>query len=1134
MCHSDRLAQTALFLAVLSSATVSTHPARAAGDVKAWEQDVVLPTYEAGQPEPNPMFYFGRGSQGAEGRIYPYPLYDTLTGRKVDRTYRIVYLENEYVKVGILPEIGGRLFEAVDKTNGYDFFYRQHVIKPALIGLIGAWISGGVEWNIPHHHRASTFLPVQYTVRDGPDGGKTVWVGELELRHRMRWAVGYRLRPGSSVLEASVRIVNRTPVANSMLCFANAAVHVNEDYQVVFPPRTKYVTHHSKREFTTWPIATGRYGGHDFGAGTDVSWFKNHVSANSMFAWNYDDDFFAGYDHGAKAGTMSVADHRIVPGKKLWTWGNGPRGRMWDHILTDTDGPYIELMVGAYSDNQPDYSWLQPDETRWLTMSWYPFREIGGVKNANLDAAVNLDISASQATVGFHTTAAHPRATARLTARGGPLLDEVLAIDPARPFVKKVGLPPGLDPKDLRAALVVDGKELVAYVPVQPSNEPKPPPVRDPVPPAEMKTIDELYLAGLRTEQFHSPTLDAEPFWEEALRRDPGDVRVNAALGLNALKRARFTAAEALFRKALERQTAGYTSPRDGEPYYYLGVALKAQGRLDEAADAFGRATWTAAFRAPAYLGLAEIDCAHGDFNRALEHLDRSLEAEGRGLRALDLKATALRHLNRGPEALVVLDQAGRDVDPLDTRTLAERWLATGGPGEARAMVREMTRHPSTALETAAEYQDAGLWDDGLKVLDQLKTAPGYQPSPLACYTEAFFAGKLGLNDQAAVSRARAASLSADRVFPFQWQSVDVLRDAMRHDPRDARAPYYLGTLLFDWQPDEAVALWEHSAALDPSFPLVHRNLAVAASRRPKGNDLPRAIARMEKAVSLPAKYPIHFFELDELYEAAGVSPERRLERLASHHEVVAQRDDALGREINLLVLLGQYDEAVRFMTGRTFSVWEGGALSVADDWTDAHLLRGAERLAKGRATDALADFQTAAAVPANLPTETRDPTARQAEIAYLTGLAHQAAGETEKARTSWRAAAALDPGDRPRRNGPQGRGTETYYRALALRKLGQDARAVETLRAMLHDAEDQGRTPPPIDTSAPCAVQRSQRARQARPRLLAGLAHLGLGETEAARRALGEALRLDPATLAAKTALRSIDRPDTPNQPGP
>src|SRR5208283_760226 len=204
-----------------------------ASSVKLTEQDIVLPTYLLGEPEPNPMFYFGGNSQGAAGRVYPYPLYDSLTNVKSNKTYHAVSLENEYLRICILPEIGGRLLEAVDKTDGYNFIYRQHVIKPALIGLIGAWMSGGIEWNIPHHHRATTFLPVQYHLQSNADGSKTIWVGELEVRQRMRWAVGYTLHPDKSYLECSVRILNRTPVANTMLCFANAAVHVNKDYQVI-------------------------------------------------------------------------------------------------------------------------------------------------------------------------------------------------------------------------------------------------------------------------------------------------------------------------------------------------------------------------------------------------------------------------------------------------------------------------------------------------------------------------------------------------------------------------------------------------------------------------------------------------------------------------------------------------------------------------------------------------------------------------------------------------------------------------------------------------------------------------------------------------------------------------------------
>jgi hypothetical protein len=381
------------------------------------EVDQVIPTYLSGPPDPNPMFFFGKASQGAEGRIYPYPLYDNLTNKKSEKSYHLVYLENEYVKIGILPEIGGRIFSALDKTNNYNFVYDQHVIKPALIGLIGSWISGGIEWNIPHHHRASTFMPVQWSKEEHADGSKTVWVGELEVRQRMRWAVGYTLRPGSSVLECSVRIINRTPMENTMLCFANVAVHTNENYQVIFPPSTEWATGHSKREFYSWPVVKDK----------DMSWYKNNTNSASWFAVNRKDDFVAGYDHGVNAGTMTIANHHIVPGKKFFTWGVG---NMWDKILTDNDGPYLEIMVGAYSDNQPDYSWLQPFEERSFVINWYPFRGIDGVKNSNLDAAVNLEVKDGKASFGFYTTKAYKNATVSLKSGDKVISQEEIAIDP--------------------------------------------------------------------------------------------------------------------------------------------------------------------------------------------------------------------------------------------------------------------------------------------------------------------------------------------------------------------------------------------------------------------------------------------------------------------------------------------------------------------------------------------------------------------------------------------------------------------------------------------------------------------------------------------------------------------------------
>ncbi len=1111
--HLRRLAL--LSAAALSAASLAT----AASPVVLTEADEVIPTYLSGPPDPDPMFYFGRQSQGAEGRTYPYPLYDNLTNKKGEQTYHLIYLENEYVKVGIVPEIGGKLFSAVDKTNNYDFVYHQHVIKPALIGLIGAWISGGIEWNIPHHHRASTFLPVQWSTETSPDGSKTVWVGELEPRQRMRWAVGYTLHPGSAVLDCSVRISNRTPEPNTMLCFANVAVNANADYQIIFPPSTQHVAFHFKREFSDWPISHQRFNGADFTAGVDVSWYKNHLNANSMFAWNYQDDFFAGYDHGREAGTMSVADHHIVPGKKFWTWGNGPRGRMWDNILTDTDGPYVELMVGAYSDNQPDYSWLQPFEERSFAMHWYPFRDIGGVKSANLDAAVNLEVKDGAAQLGFYATRSFPQATVRLLAGDRVLLTRSVAINPGQPFKAQVPLPAGLDLHELRASLSAEGRELVAYSPVRLTAEPMPAPVTRPPAPKDIANDEELFLAGQRIDQFHDPLAQADPYWAEVLRRDPGDIQANTGLGRLDLRNARFAAAEAHFRKALERLTFNYTTPKDAEPFYYLGVALKAQDKGDQAYDAFYKAVWSQEWKSPAYFSLAEIAAARGDFAAALDFADRSLDANALNVRAYGLKAAALRHLGRRDEAAAVLAAAARKTDPLDARLMAERWLAAPGEATARPLFATLDRFTDDAQELGAEYADAGLWRDGQAVLAEavVRAADSAKVSPIVYYYLGDFAEKLGDATQAAACRRQAQRQSPAYVFPFQAEVIPVLRGAIAGNPRDARAPYYLGNLLFDWQPAEAVSLWEKSAELDPGYPMTWRNLAQYYSHRDDDASQAKAIACLEKAVSLGDEYPTHFAELDQLYQAAGVPVEKRLALLERHQTTVAQKDEGLASLIALKTFAGKPDEAIALLNGRTFSIWEGGTrFNTGDAWLDAHLVRGLQRLAAKRADEALADFREALSPPENLRAEPRGP-ARVAEVYYWVGCAYAGLHEGREAEAAWETATGIDLTEAPRRGGPvlgnplSLRSTQLYYQALARAKLAGGSAPEKPFRDLIASGQ--------ATLAGNGTLPLSPRVRTATGHYLTGLGYAGLGRKDEARREFDAALAGTSDYLAAQVA---------------
>jgi len=857
-----------------------------------------------------------------------------------------------------------------------------------------------------------------------------------------------------------------------------------------------------------------------------------------MFAWNYQDDFMAGYDHGKNAGIMSIADHNVVPGKKFWTWGNGPSGLAEDHLLTDSDGPYIELMVGAYSDNQPDYSWLEPGETREWTQYWYPFRDIDGVKNANIDAAVNLEVKEGKANVGFFSTEARPSATATLKLKDKVLWSDTIAIGPGHPFVKRVALPAGTDEHDLRAAMSAGGRELIAYSPVKLQSERLPAPVVAPPAPADIKTTEELYLAGLRMEQFHSPTGDPNAYWQEALRRDPGDVRVNTVLGIDALKGGRYAEAEKLLRKALERATASYTSPKDGEPFYYLGLALKAQGKLDDAYPQLYKSTWSAAWRSPGYFAVAEIDATRGDFNAALTHDEDAIEANALNLRALALKAALERRAGHSNEARSAV-AAIQKIDPLDAQGLAEQWLGTQSPVSAAWLQTAVTEHPAVALEAAADYMDAGLWQDGATLLTHIvSTTPDKSKvSPLAYYYLGYFAEQRHDPGKASEYYRLARKAPTDYVFPFQMEMIAVLEDAMHTDPSDARAPYYLGNLLFDSQPQRAQALWETSAALGADFPVVYRNLAMVYTHQ--GNQRDKARAALERAVQYGGNATV-LSELDKIYEEDGVPPAKRLAVMEAHQSVI-DRDEVIAREVNLDIFADKPDAAIRLLQTRFFRAWEGGGrFSLGDSWVNANLAKGHQQMAAKQYAGALADYQAAMQIPATLQEASGNISGRKAEVFYWIGEAYQAMGDAENARRSWAAAAGISTGDaassastmplRSRGNigglapGVHVEQAASFYQALALERLGQQDRAKAIFNQLI-DAGAKALGSATAAASPQSSAAPGQRTQVADAHYIVGLGELGLNNREKARKEFSLALEASPDHYASEQALRETMR---------
>ena len=785
------------------------------------------------------MFLEKRVYQGSSGRVYPLPFTDRIAEAPKPRAWEAVYIENEFIRVMILPELGGRIHRAQDKTNGFDFIYYQPVIKPALVGLAGPWASGGIEFNWPQHHRPSTFMPADVGVEEHASGAMTVWLSEHDPMARMKGMHGVRLHPGKSYIELVARAYNRTADVQTFLWWANVATRAHEQYQSFFPPDADYVADHAKRAISTFPLCHGSYYGVDYAARarrgvpadeaprqfaplngklgararngsapptdrTTLSWYANIPVPTSYMCLGSKEDFSGGYDHKAHAGLVHIADHHISPGKKQWTWGNSEFGYAWDRNLTDPDEdgeyrPYIELMGGVYTDNQPDFSFLQPGETRTWSQFWYPIRMVGPAQKANIDAALSFAVVRGIAKIGISVTARVPEAKVELLRRGRPAGEWIQTLSPDQPLLFETMVNSAAPADEFTVRVVsCDGRELISHTPTAPARMESPPPATEPPVPAEVRTSDELFMTGLHLEQYRHATRMPEHYWIEALRRDPGDARCNMALGRWHLRRGQLPEAERHLRLSIERLVARNPNPYDGEAYYQLGLCLRRQafdsvldrGKLDGAYDAFFKATWNQAWQSASFHALAEIDSVRGEWHKALEHLERALRGNADNLRARNLKTLVLRRIGRDAEAAQTLRET-LAIDPLD-------WWARHLGGES------LTCDLQVRLDLALDNAGAGLFREGLEVISGTlapatsraaeKAATIDLPDaslgamPLIHYYRAWLSRQLGDRRSERRHLAAAARANPDHCFPARVEEIAIL-EAPSSAARATRGP---------------------------------------------------------------------------------------------------------------------------------------------------------------------------------------------------------------------------------------------------------------------------------------------------------------------------------------------------------
>jgi len=937
-------------------------PVARAGGTSVREITLDIPTYPLGTDDKNPPLW--------ALDIYPYSMQTEFSANRVNAQYRAVVLENDYIRVIILPDVGGRIYAAHDKTNNdFDFIYHNHVIKPGLVALRGAWLSGGIEWNFPTRgHTVNTVSPVQYRVLHGDDGSVTCVVGAREWVRRMRWAVSTTVFPDRSYFQNRVLLYNPTLTDNNAYFWANAAVHAWPDTQVTFSP-TDYTYAGSRRQPQAWPVH----------AGQDVSWYKNTPHAFDYFSGT-PADYVAAYNHERQCGSVHFASRHDSFGKKFWTWGTARSGLIWEDILTDEDGQYIELQSGRLL-TQGDSWIMEPHLQESWDEYWYPIQNMDGFVHGNCEAAINFVAREGQLHVALNVT--RPLADATVTVRSGDqeLCRETLSIKPGESWRTALDYTGDFESCRLELRDSQD-RELLSY---SPQREEVPPPELEPeMPTGANASAEELSLAGYYAMK-HWNLPRAVTLFERALETDPGLTSALRWLAVIHYKNGQFREALQCADQALRRNDDDYMAR------YYRAlsrIALGISQRVDEDLDLVGR---RAAYRHIAPFVQASVAIAAGDSSRAHERLECALRENPGDLKTRVMLACLERHQGQVDQALRRVDEV-LAIDPLDSLAAFEKFFLGATQPDTLGVLRN---DPQYYLEVACDYLQMNLVRDAAAVLEQYRGQPGAAPHPLVCFYQGYLADRSGDADRAKAHYAEGIELAPDYVFPFRTESLAVLETGLRYCPNDWKLQYYLGTLLtakLQWQ--EGLKYFVAAREQQPPCPVLYRNLGEIYWH--KLNDHAKAQVEYEVARALDPHDSAYYLALDRLYELQDKHPQR--DRLFRQASAGVQADfRVLLTRAAYHTTVGQYDEALEILQGHTFHPWEGwtGARDLYEKTLRARVKRSLER---EDYEAAISDLQLAMQWPENLGTGRPQTPDHSWEHCQL-GLCYKAMGKTDLAQ---------------------------------------------------------------------------------------------------------------------------------------
>jgi len=1074
--------------------------------VRVWEDVLELPTSLEGPPNPNPpfdLFSFTRFN-------YPYALRDALSDRRAVQRWRALHLENEYLRVTVLPDLGGHLYSCLDKVSGRDLFYANPSIKKALIGYRGAWAAFGIEFNFPVSHNWMSMSPVDFATRSDPDGSGSIWIGNVDAVYGSSWRVELRLHPARAVLDQAVTLHNRADARHRYYWWSNAAVEVWDDSRLVYP--TAFMATHGFTHVQPWPLDE---------KGRDLSVIRNQTAGPvSLFTYGTREPFVGVYHPQTSTGTVHLASPAELPTHKVWSWGVDAEALEWRRALSDNNSAYVELQAGLFR-NQETYAFLEPQDTVRFTEYWLPVRGIGGISRATIDGVFHGERvgRGSRLSLGLNVTRDLPGARVRVRQDGRALLDATVTLSPHetwRHTVDDVRGPSAWTFELLDAAgrvLLVHTENRYDVVPRD--RVPLGPQPAYRYPPTDLRQAQDIVELG-RDQELDGKRLAALATYREGLGRFGDSVEINKAAG--RLATALHWGEAALDQPSwpvrwLSRAHARDTT--DAETRYYLGLALAASGRWDEA-----RTHWEAAqrfrqTRAGSLLQLARLAAREHDFPAAATHLETLVRYEPDASAAGATLVACLRLAGRTSEAKAQLAHWYR-ADPTNSLLRLEQFKL-GAASVDEALWKHLAADPNRILDLVDQYAALGAWADARDVLehddppvDESMREPGVVSPPehaLLAYYRAFVLEHLGR--PAAEDYRRAAALSTAYVFPGRASSYAVLRSALRADGNDADARFLLGSLyLSGGLVDEAIGEWQRARVLRPAIPTLHRNLGLALLLG-KG-DAAEARRVFEEGVTHDVRNVEIYEGLDRVLSALGAPAG---ERVAALRRYPSQRDMPPGLVFKLALALAEHgdgDAAEALFRDRFFPREEGGT-SVRAVFAQVRLRRAETAAQQRRCEEAARTLDTLDHEVSGLEftrgglADLLQPPIVQRQLATIeSSCGRQAAARQRLTRLAHAVASESGP-------------LQVALAYDAARALGETD--VDTWRPRLTDAlADASRTLEAGTTSAPGTVQ-----------LARGLLLRALGREAEAARALADVFKLPDRNLSYHFARSALSSPSAP-----